>query len=291
MKYTYYSCDVFTDRIFGGNQLAVFPEAEGLSSEQMQQIAREFNYSETSFVFPPEHGGTRRVRIFTPSAEIPFAGHPNIGTACVLAHYGFVEDAKYMNFEEAAGDVILSRIPGKGGKALYELQAPEAFAIGAEISPEEAAAALSLSRDEIKTDIHAPVTASAGLPFLFVELGSMKALERAVPDISMLRKMQGKGIISFIHLYYREGEKIWCRMYAPLDGVLEDPATGSANCALAGLLTYLSGKREESFSIVQGVEMGRPSFLHARAQRTPEGAITCFVSGESVMVMEGIIPV
>ena len=134
MRYRYYICDVFTDRRFGGNQLAVLPAAQGLSDEQMQQIAREFNFAESTFVFPPEHGHTRRVRIFTPKAEMPFAGHPNVGTAFVLAKTGELGAAPSLSvtFEEIAGVVPIS-IDQRDGRIWCELAAPEALSLGTRI--------------------------------------------------------------------------------------------------------------------------------------------------------------
>src|SRR5262245_42065040 len=127
MKYRYYTCDVFTERCFGGNPLAVLPQAEGLSEQQMQQIAREFNFSETTFVFPSKAGHTRRLRIFTPGREVPFAGHPNVGTAFVLANareFGEIRSSLTVTFEEQAGLVSITIHEAEGKVAWCELAAP-----------------------------------------------------------------------------------------------------------------------------------------------------------------------
>src|SRR5688572_13748492 len=158
MGYRYYICDVFTDTRFGGNQLAVLPEAQGLSDRQMQQIAREFNFSESAFVLPPERGHTRRVRIFTPAAEVPFAGHPNIGTAFVLATtgaLGSIDEPITVTFEEKAGLVPIV-IDRRAGTLRCELSAPEPLALGKTVSAELLAAAVSLGVDDIVTTTHLP---------------------------------------------------------------------------------------------------------------------------------------
>ena len=181
MRYTYFICDVFTRERFGGNPLAVLPDARGLTDGQMQKITREFNFSESTFVLPPESGGTRRVRIFTPTKEIPFAGHPNVGTAFVLASanvLGELGDRTEVIFEELAGAVPVS-IVRRDGRIWCELRAPETLSLGAATTPGMIAAAVSLAPGDVVTSTHAPQVASAGLPFLFAELRDRAALERA----------------------------------------------------------------------------------------------------------------
>ena len=173
MRYRYYICDVFTDTRFGGNQLAVLPEAAGLSDRQMQQIAREFNFSESTFVFPAETGHTRRVRIFTPATEVPFAGHPNIGTAFALATAGAlgeIDGSISVTFEEKAGLVPVS-IRRRAGEAIWcELSAPNPLSLGGTIPAQFLAVAVSLDPEDVVTRTHLPQVASVGLPFLFAEL-------------------------------------------------------------------------------------------------------------------------
>jgi trans-2,3-dihydro-3-hydroxyanthranilate isomerase len=293
MKYRYYICDVFTDQRFGGNQLAVLPDASGLDDIQMQQIAREFNFSESTFVFPPDSGHTRKVQIFTPSREVPFAGHPNIGTAFVLASCGELEAATEMVFEEKAGLVSISLRQSEQGKIDCELKAPQQFSLGQVLSVEMLAAAVCLSEDEIVTDTHLPVVASVGLPFVMVELQTLAALEKANINADGFAQIADQGVMPDIHLYVRSNDEfdIRARMFAPHDGVPEDPATGSANCALAGLLCHFHQSTSGNFEwrIAQGVEMGRPSVLQARAEKKAGDVVSTWIGGSCVMVSEGFI--
>jgi len=299
MRYRYFTCDVFTDTRFGGNQLAVLPEAEGLSDEQMQQIAREFNYSETTFVLPPEAGHDRRVRIFTPPREVPFAGHPNVGTAFVLASMGVLgplDAPASVTFEEEAGLVPIAIHSREAGRIWCELTAPQGLTLGKTVSAQAVAAAVSLSADDILTTAHAPQMASVGLPFLIAELRDRDALERSRPDISGLEGLIAEGIEQpDVHLYVKtsDGFDIRARMFSPMDGIPEDPATGSANCALVGLLSHLDEATGGTFywRIAQGVEMGRPSVLEARTEKRDGEVVNVWIGGESVMVSEGLIEV
>ncbi len=298
MRYRYYICDVFTDIRFGGNQLAVLPEAAGLSSGQMQQIAREFNFSETTFVFPPEAGQTRKVRIFTPATEVPFAGHPNIGTAFALASAGeFAESDTSLSvtFEEQAGLVPITIHTRPGQPIWCELQAPESLSVGKTRSVQTLASVLSLTTDDIVTDTHVPQVASVGLPFVFVEVKDRGALEQARVNLDQLEMLAAEDIPPRVHLYIHSGDvfDIRARMFAPLDGVAEDPATGSANCALVGLLSHYQETHTGQFTwrIAQGVEMGRPSILDGRTQKR-EGIVTAtWIGGTCVLVSDGFIEV
>jgi trans-2,3-dihydro-3-hydroxyanthranilate isomerase len=302
MRYRYYTCDVFTERRFGGNQLAVLPDAAGLSSEQMQRIAREFNYSETTFVLPAEDAAhTHKVRIFTPGAEIPFAGHPNIGTAFVLAAIGSLPaaggDTLQVVFEEAAGPVPVAIRYHDGHPGYCELTAPQALTLGTMPPVEAVAASVGLSPDAVVTSTHPPRVASAGLPFLLVELRDRRALAegrvRQDEHAALLQLCGGEGV----HLYTRDtgvpGVDLRARMYAPLHGVAEDPATGSANVALAGLLAACAPEADGTFAwrIAQGIEMGRPSLLEASAIKRGGGVETVRIGGRSVMVCDGWIEV
>jgi trans-2,3-dihydro-3-hydroxyanthranilate isomerase len=297
MRYRYYICDVFTDTRFGDNQLAVLPEASGLSDRQMQQIAREFNFSESTFVFPPEAGHTRKVRIFTPATEVPFAGHPNVGTAFALAtagELGPIDGPIPVTFEEKAGLVAVS-IHQRDGRIWCELSAPQRLSLGKTISAEMVAAAVTLNPDDVVTRTHQPQVASVGLPFLMAELEDRAALERARINMNGIDSIAAEGVTPDIHLYIHSADDfdIRARMFAPLDGVPEDPATGSANCALAGLLTHHKGERDGSFRwrIAQGVEMGRPSILEARAEKRDGEVVGTWIGGASVLVSEGSIRV
>jgi trans-2,3-dihydro-3-hydroxyanthranilate isomerase len=298
MKYRYYTCDVFTETRFGGNQLAVLPQAEGLTQEQMQQITREFNFSETAFVFPAKAGQTRHVRIFTPASEIPFAGHPNVGTAFVLAtigEFGEINSPHTIIFEEEAGLVSVSIHAAEGKIVSCELAAPQSLSLGKTVKPELVASAVSVNRDDIVTDTHDPQVCSVGLPFVFTELRNRAALERTSINMSGFEALRDLGVNPQLYLYTRvkDGFDIRARMFAPLSGVPEDPATGSANCTLGGLLADHEQVTSGMFSwrIAQGVEMGRPSTLLARAEKADGTVRATWVGGSCVMVSEGFIQV
>jgi|SRR6267142_165270 len=297
MKYRCYTCDVFTETRFGGNPLAVLPKADGLSDHQMQQIAREFNFSESAFVFPAKTGHTRHVRIFTPAAEIPFAGHPNVGTAFVLAaagEFGEINSSLTVTFEEEAGLVSVA-VRAKQGIVRCELAAPQSLSLGKTVPAELVASAVSLDREDIVTDTHHPQICSVGLPFVFTELRDRAALERARINMSGFDAIRDLGVNPQLHLYTRvsDGFDIRARMFAPLSGVPEDPATGSASCALAGLLAHYKEEQGGSFiwRIAQGVEMGRPSTLVARAKKADSTVQATWVGGSCVMVSEGSIEI
>ncbi len=298
MRYRYYICDIFTDTRFGGNQLAILPEAQGLSDEQMQKIAREFNLTETTFVFPPEAGHTRKVRIFTPTTEVPFSGHPNIGTAFALAtagEFGEIRSTIQVYFEEKAGVVPVSILKPGGKPLACRLAAPERLSLGSVASPQLVAAAVSLDPVDIITETHPPRVASVGLPFLFAELKNRDALQRAEIDMKILHILAAEGVSPDIHLYVHSSDEfdIRARVFAPLDGVPEDPATGSANCALAGILSHYDEAPDGRFQwrIAQGVEMGRPSILNAEAEKKDGTVVTTTIGGACVMVAEGFIEV
>lgn len=299
MRYRYYTCDVFTDTRFGGNQLAVLPEAEGLTGPQMQQIAREFNYSESTFVLPPEKGHDRRVRIFTPPSEVPFAGHPNIGTAFVLATtgaFGPLDEPRTIVFEEDAGLVPVAIARGADGRVRCELTAPQRLSLGGAVPAASVAAAAGLEPGDIVTSAHEPLVASVGLPFIVAELTDRAALERARLDVAGAERLLADGAeVPDLLVYVRSGDDfdIRARMFSPLDGIPEDPATGSANCALAALLAHLDEAPDGDYRwrIAQGVEMGRPSVLEARAEKRGGEVAGAWIGGESVLVAEGSIEV
>jgi trans-2,3-dihydro-3-hydroxyanthranilate isomerase len=297
MKYRFYTCDVFTDTRFGGNPLAVLPGAEGLSSQEMQQIAREFNYSESTFVLPGKQGFTRNVRIFTPSQEVPFAGHPNIGTAFTLAsigELGRLDDEINIVFEEKAGLVPIT-IRKVDGEFWCELKAPEDLSIGGTVSIDLVASAVSLSPEEIDTGTHPPQVASVGLPFIMLEVKDRTALEKARPYLPAFEEIHEQGIMPDIHLYTFANDEfdIRTRMFAPLDGIPEDPATGSANCALVAMLSHYRPENGGAFRwrVGQGIEMGRPSLLEARTEKRSGTVTGVWIGGGCVMVAEGYIEV
>ena len=297
MKSHYFICDVFTEQRFGGNQLAVLPDAQNLSDWQMQQIAREFNFSETAFVLPAETGHTRKVRIFTPTTEIPFAGHPNIGTAFVLAETGALgkEIPDTVLFEERAGLVSIEIQANLGSPTSFELKAPQVLTLQKFPAIRSVAKALSLRENEIVVSTHAPTVASVGLPFLFVEVLDLSVLSQARIDMAGFDRLLVEGAVPYVHVYtFKTGSTdIQARVFAPLDGVAEDPATGSANCALAALLSHYRSERDGEFSwcVFQGIELGRPSTLRIRARKENGCVVGSWVGGTCVMVSEGWIDV
>lgn len=268
--------DVFADAPFGGNPLAVIPKAYALPERLLQPVAREFGFSETAFLYPPEAGGTARMRIFTPTQEIPFAGHPVIGSAVALSQGG---SPGGIVLETGIGPLPCFAAEGRAGfvreTGLERLGDP---------APDLIARCLGLETDAIRSAVHAPVIASAGLPFALVELDSARLLSRAHPRIEAFRAAAARHPLPFdfaIYAYIREGDDVRARMFAPLDDIPEDPATGSAAAALGLLLANLEG-RECRLTIRQGVEMGRLSTIEVIAD---PGSVT--ISGGAVRVMEG----
>lgn len=289
MKRRYAVADVFTDTPFLGNPVAVVLDAEDLSTEQMQRIAVEFGYSETTFVLPPEDPDhTARVRIFTPSREIPFAGHPNVGTAYVLATC----DASLPDtllFEEIAGLVPVRLLKENGTVTGAELLVPEALSCRAEVRPEQVAACLSLTTEDIRTEVHNPVVASVGLPFLVTELATRDALRRCVPNLQGFRAILPLDGAVSIYAYTLDkdaGEQgdIQARMFTPR--MTEDPATGSATAAVTALLALHRDKTTLSLEVNQGVDMGRASVLRSGFDSS-SGKAVVRVGGSCVITMEG----
>ncbi len=319
MHRRYVTIDVFTDRTFGGNPLAVVLDAEGLTTSQMQSIATEFNYSETTFVLPPRDARhTALVRIFTPRIEVPFAGHPNIGTAVVLAQEleaqaeagaqnkdsdkgqgkdkgrGKDKGQKAVHrfvFEEAAGLVSIELLREGGTVVGAELTVPEALSTRASVSVDDAAACLSLASSEIGTAIHAPQVVSVGLPFLVTEVVSRDALRRAKPDLKTHERILPPIGTDSIFAYVRgtTAGALQARCFMPLDASVEDPATGSATAATIALLATLLPERsgERRWRVEQGVDMGRPSLLLGRTEKRDGRVTAVHVAGHAVPVMRG----
>ena len=296
MKLPFETVDVFTDRAFGGNPLAVIPHAEGLSSAQMQAIAAEFNLAETTFVLPPKDPShTAEVRIFTPRAELPFAGHPNVGTAFVLAKMGKVAGDTLV-FEEKAGLVKVALQRENGAVVAAQLAAPQPLSIGDDVSVDFIAEACSLRPSDIETETHRPCIASCGTPLVFAELVSRDALKSAAPRADAFARSLPSARAIGIHLYVqaKEGDRdIQCRMFAPLMGIPEDPATGGANVVLAGLLAHHDQRADLVLSrtIGQGFDMGRPSVLQAMAEKKAGKVTATYIGGRCVPMMRGTIEV
>ncbi|HWW20587.1 MAG TPA: PhzF family phenazine biosynthesis protein [Steroidobacteraceae bacterium] len=291
----YVTVDVFTQRVFGGNPLAVVFDAAALRTTQMQAIAAEFNYSETTFVLPATAPGCAvQVRIFTPRAELPFAGHPNVGTAVCFARECERQNLvipEPLVFEELAGPIRITVLRDAGRISGAEISAPSPLSIGASIGAKDAAQCLELAASDIAAQIHAPCVVSVGLPFLVVELASRSALARAAPNLEAHQRLLPAVGTDGVFAYTRgagEGE-LHARMFAPVGGIREDPATGSASAALIGLLASLrtAHTEERSWRIEQGVEMGRPSLICGRTEKRSGNVAGVHISGGAVPVMQG----
>lgn len=299
MKLQFTTVDVFTDRQFGGNPLAVITNAQGLSTERMQAIAAEFNLAETTFVLPPKDSAhTAEVRIFTPKAEMPFAGHPNVGTAFVLARagesYGRPVSGDRLVFEEKAGLVAMELTREGGIVTATRLAAPVALKIGEQVSPEIVAAACGLAVAQIETGTHRPVIASCGVGFVFAEVKSRAVLASATHHGDVFAKHLPMERAVGVHLYvpvHENGVNVQSRMFAPLFGVPEDPATGGANVALIGLLAHLRPEADLTLSrtIGQGFDMGRPSILHASAEKKAGKVVATYIGARCMPMMSGVI--
>ena len=272
--------DVFTETVFGGNPLAVIPDATGLAEDQLQKIAREFNFSETTFVLPPDDPAhDARVRIFTPTRELAFAGHPTVGTAIALSGLGKVGAQMVLELGVGPIPVTVSQT-----RAEFATRVPLSTAPAA--STDALATCLGLKPEQLRVDRHAPVEASLGTPFTLVEVSDPAALNAASPNIDGFRNAAKDPGRLAILAYVRDGDRIEARMFAPLGGILEDPATGSAAAALAAYLGERDG-RSQSFRISQGVKMGRPSLIDAAVTVEAGRPVEVRIAGHAVKVMEG----
>lgn len=302
MRLSFSTLDVFTHRRFGGNPLAVVRDADRLTAAQMQAVAREFNLSETVFLSAPRNPvNTARVRIFTPAREVPFAGHPLIGSAVLIAERdgadiiarqelivalelesGIVHCAVRKNSQRITrAQFALPRLPVKLGEA----------------DSGAAAAALGLDLDDIGFAQHRPTIYSAGFPFTFVPVRSRAAIARARPDMSHWGRLTAEPGSGACFLYTHETEvathHIHARMFAPPFGIAEDPATGSAAAAFAGLAMEFERPEdgEHILIIEQGLEMGRPSEIVLTMEVAAGELAGAAISGEAIVVMRGEIDI
>jgi trans-2,3-dihydro-3-hydroxyanthranilate isomerase len=288
--------DVFTEAAFGGNQLAVLPDGRGISDRAMQAIAREFNFSETVFVLPaddPAHAF--RLRIFTPGAELPFAGHPTVGTAAVLAREGLVPLAggrASAVFEEGVGPVSVE-IEVDDARAFARLSLETRMEHpDARPSPEAAAAALSLPAGAVREAWFA----SVGVPFCYVHLADRATVDRAKLDHAAWEATFARAFAPSFFFFsggLEPGGSLYARMFAPAMGIVEDPATGAASATLAGSLAERVPEAEGTFTwtIDQGVAMGRPSRIEASAAKREGRTVRVMAGGRTVLVAEGTIRV
>ncbi len=296
MDYKFYVIDVFTDKQFEGNQLAVFPIAEGLGDESMQKIAKEFNYSETVFINSTKEKNIKMVRIFTPASEVDFAGHPNIGAAMLLARIGEYSDEKQIDiiFKEKVGDVPLriyfeNSIPQNAELSTVKL--PEK---GDAPSLEEIAKVVSLDISDI-VPTENPLSFSCGLPFLFVPITSLEKLKRAALNQEQWKNHISQSWAPQLYLFTKETElsnsNFHARMFAPALGISEDPATGSAAAALAGFISEYMEKNDGTFTYVieQGFEINRPSIIEMSFTQKNHKIESVKIRGNAVIFSEGKI--
>jgi trans-2,3-dihydro-3-hydroxyanthranilate isomerase len=290
MAHAFVIADVFTRTAFGGNQLAVFPDARGLSDRAMQALAREFNFAETTFVLPPaDPRHTGRVHIFTPTRELPFAGHPTIGTAAVLASRGLV--GQRVILEEGVGPVAVEvRLDGS---VPYARLTREGEVEQPATRPSRPAAAATISLPE--RDVLDTWFGSVGVPFAFVHLASAEVVDRAVLERAAWTANFSRAWAPNLYLFAGEpapGSQLYVRMFGPAFGIEEDPATGSGAAALAGCLAdRLASDGTFAWQIDQGVCMGRPSRLETWAERRGGRTVAVKVGGSTVLVGEGTMSV
>ena len=299
--------DVFTDRPLAGNPLAVVLDAQGLDGAAMQAVAREFNLSETVFVLPPEEARHRaRLRIFTPAQELPFAGHPTVGTAVLLALRDRADrpaaglaDAVAFGLEEGIGVVscaVEGGTDGASGRARFKLPILPRY-LGEAAARDALAEALGLKPAEIGFNRHGPSRHGAGPSFTFVPLASQDALDRARLDPARFERLFQDGPGDALYLYALDpegiGHRYQARMFAPHLGVAEDPATGSAAAAFAGVLMQFEplGEGTHDVLIRQGRAMGRPSAIDLQLVIAEGGLRSVEIGGQAVVVSEGTLHV
>ena len=301
MRRTYHLLDVFTQHKLTGNPLAVVLDSEGLDAGRMQEIAREFNLSETVFVLPPQDPvNTARLRIFTPAGELPFAGHPTVGTAMLLASQRAPEMLGTRDvgvvLEEAIGPVscTVRRVKGLGIRASFELpHLPES--LGAPAANALIAEALGLAEEDIGFGTHSPSIYSAGLPYACVPVAGLATIARAVPNLALFDTVFGTQGRAATYLYTGDtvevGHTFHARMFGLGLGVREDPATGSAAAAFAGAIMQFErlADGDHTFHIEQGYEMGRPSLITLGLD-VANGALTgASIGGYAVAVAQGTL--
>ncbi|MCZ7657969.1 MAG: PhzF family phenazine biosynthesis protein [Xanthobacteraceae bacterium] len=294
MKRRFVTLDVFTDRRFVGNPLAVVLEAEGLDTATMQTIAREFNHPETVFVLPAADAAHRaKLRIFTPAAELPFAGHPTVGTAVLI---GRLDGGTPRDFvlEEGIGPVhcAVEQVTAEGGRARFDLPRLPAPAEGAPCAV-DAAAALGLEPGDIGFDGFAPASWSAGMGFPMIPVAGLAAIARCRPDPARFEQVFGVGGPGKAYAFCREtaepGRDFHARMFAPGMGIPEDPATGAAAAAFAGMIAGRLGDGAHRVRIEQGYEMGRPSLIELALTIRDGRLAAAAIGGGAVVATEGTI--
>ena len=296
-QYKFVTTDVFTRVPFGGNQLAVFPDAEGLAAGEMQQIAKEFNISETVFVLPPKKSNhDSRFRIFTPAVELPFAGHPTIGAVAVLvAHQRLKVTGSQGEFicEEGVGPVAV-RVDASGKLPFVQLTAAKQPEFReSEVTDSDIATVLGLGDNDIGSAKFQIESVSCGVPFTIVPVRSLEAMSKIRLQRAAWEKHVAFRWAPNIYAFNSECKSVeshfHVRMFAPALGVDEDPATGAAATAFGGYLARYQSEASENWSwrLEQGLEMGRPSEIFLTVSRDHSQQLTICVGGYSVVVSEG----
>jgi trans-2,3-dihydro-3-hydroxyanthranilate isomerase len=295
MRRKFFTLDVFTRRRYAGNPLAVVLEPDGLDGDAMQAIAREFNLSETVFVLPPADRAHRaKVRIFTPAAELPFAGHPTVGTAVLLNRLDGGSGKREIVLEEGIGPVrcAVEALDAETGRARFDLARLPAEE-GPAAPPAAIAAALGLDEKDIGFDRFEPARWSAGVEFNFAPLKGLDAMRRCRPNAAHWSEgVLGRGsLFVFCRETVEPGHAFHARMFAPRGGIPEDPATGSAVAAFAGVLAHFAGVADgaHEFVVEQGYEMGRPSLIRLAMTVTGGKLAAGAIAGEAVVVSEGTL--
>jgi trans-2,3-dihydro-3-hydroxyanthranilate isomerase len=294
MRRQFVTLDVFTDRRFAGNPLAVVLDAEGLGARAMQAIAREFSHPETVFVLPPADRANRaRLRIFTPARELPFAGHPTVGTAVLIGRIDGGTAAREIVLEEGIGPVhcLVEPLSGEHGRARFTLPQLPAEA-GTPPGDAKIAAALGLSPSDLGSGRMRPALWSAGMSVTFVPVARLSIVRDCRPEPGKLTAAFGSGpVYVFCAEAEDAGHAYHARMFAPALGIPEDPATGAAAAALAGLLGAQAGlpNGDHALTIEQGYEMGRPSLIRLTLAMQGGKLVAAAVGGDAVVVTHGMI--
>ncbi|MEM7215657.1 MAG: PhzF family phenazine biosynthesis protein [Pseudomonadota bacterium] len=300
MKRRFHTLDVFTDQSLAGNPLAVVLDSDGLNDESMQAIATEFNLSETVFVRPPEtEVGAARIRIFTPVHELPFAGHPTVGTAILLSQLNHLADGAELVLEENVGPVkcVVSDQSGTRTVRFGLPKVSEKFDWESDNS--KLAEAIGLDVSDIGFDDHSVSIWDGGVPYMLVPLATIDAVRNISINSAMLKEIEPliNGIHANVYAYCPGGENseasFHARMFAPFQGIPEDPATGSAVASLSGQLASceFDGDRSKTFLIEQGFEMGRPSQIYLDIQKQDGKVVDAGISGAAVRISEGVLDI
>ncbi len=298
MKRKYYTLDVFTDRPLAGNPLAVVLDSDDLDDASMQAIAVEFNLSETVFVSPPKDPKNRAsIRIYTPAHELPFAGHPTVGTAILLNHLNHLGEGDELVLEEQVGPVQCV-ISDESDRKSARFDLPKvSYRREWSVDPELLAQVLGLEISDLGNDGQSACVWDGGVPYTLIAVNSINAVGRVAIDTTKLARVEPTfdGIPSNLYVYCEGGEAadadFHARMFAPIFGIWEDPATGSAVASFSGLVAanLMSADESRTFKIEQGYEMGRPSQIFLDITKEGGAVVRAGISGFAVIVSEGVL--